>query len=69
MVPDYAAPIRVPTPALPEAPIPAASGNGAGVHLPDDSTGASITVTVPLRITVRPASESGRAPMVGVDLS
>jgi endonuclease G len=33
------------------------------------STAESITVTVPLRITLRPAQPDGRAPAVGVDLS
>jgi V8-like Glu-specific endopeptidase len=48
--------------------VPAVSGNGSGSHPPHELPAESITVTVPLRITVR-AGDGGGPPLVGVDLS
>ena len=48
--------------------VPGVSGNGSGSHPPHELPAESITVTVPLRITVR-AGDGGGAPLVGVDLS
>ena len=46
----------------------AIEGNGDGAHEVPKSTDA-VTVTIPLRITVRAANGAGRAPAVGVNLS
>ena len=61
-------------PAAPVAPAPiertgvASDGNGGGAH-PRPAITDAVTVTVPLRITVRAGNGSGRAPAVGVNLS
>jgi hypothetical protein len=54
-------------PAAEETPAPPRS-NGQGGHHALASEDA-VTVTVPLRITVRAGNGSGRRPAVGVDLS
>lgn len=46
-----------------------AQTNGSGGHAPAALDGDALTVTVPLRITVRAGNGSGRRPAVGVDLS
>lgn len=58
--------------AIPETPavFATASGeNGAAFDRDDHHTSSAVTVTVPLRITVRTANGSGRGPAVGVNLS
>jgi|tagenome__1003787_1003787.scaffolds.fasta_scaffold20978490_2 endonuclease G len=50
-----------------EALIPISNGDGA--HADHDGPEEALTVTVPLRITVRQSNGSGRAPALGVNLS
>lgn len=45
------------------------NSNGDGVHADQNGQEEALTVTVPLRITVRQSNGSGRAPAVGVNLS
>ena len=49
------------------APFP--SSNGDGAHADHNGQDEALTVTVPLRITVRQGNGSGRAPALGVNLS
>lgn len=46
-----------------------APSNGDGVHADHNGQDEALTVTVPLRITVRQGNGAGRAPTVGVNLS
>ena len=46
-----------------------ATSNGDGAHADHDGQDEALTVTVPLRITVRQGNGSGRAPALGVNLS
>jgi len=47
----------------------APNSNGDGAHAEHDGLEEALTVTVPLRITVRQGNGSGRAPALGVNLS
>ena len=49
------------------APVPTSNGDGA--HADHNGQDEALTVTVPLRITVRQGNGSGRAPALGVNLS
>jgi len=46
-----------------------ATSNGDGAHADHNGQDEALTVTVPLRITVRQGNGAGRAPAVGVNLS
>ena len=46
-----------------------ATSNGDGAHSDHNGQDGALTVTVPLRITVRQGNGAGRAPAVGVNLS
>ena len=46
-----------------------ATSNGDGAHADHNGQDEALTVTVPLRITVRQGNGSGRAPALGVNLS